>query len=91
MLGALGWEILLEKGCGGGVSLLVQGQRWPGLLGPELSAPLATLPSQLLLPTPGLWYLVISAISSQTGCPGGGAGPGLTPWAGLASRRQSGP
>ena len=91
VLGALGWGILPEKGCGWGVSLLVQGQRWPGLAGPELSALLAALPSQLLLPTPGLWYLVISAVSSQTGCPGGGAGPGLTLWAGLASGRQSGP
>ena len=73
------------------MSLLGQGQHWMGLIGPERGALPEPLPNQLLTHVPGLWSLVTSAISSQTGSPGGRGGAALTPCAPLASRGQAGP
>lgn len=70
---------------------LGQGRHWMGLIGPERGALPDPLPSQLLTHVPGLWSLVTSAVSSQTGSPGGRGGSALTPCAPPASRGQAGP
>lgn len=66
------------------------GPLWMGLVGPELSALPAPLPS---FPrrgqVSGLWSFLPSPIRLEA--LGGGEGVLLTPWALLASRGQSGP